>query len=442
MKIIHSEGMYRIFNDGIESFDQLPARSYRVGFSEQTGFYLTNADDVKNTEKVYGDLNAKADKVFNAYKHSTRSIGVLMSGEKGIGKTMLARILCERANAMGLPVIIISFASNGIAQFLGSITQPAMILFDEFEKMFSRKDGDAGDQPEMLSLLDGLYNSKWLFCFTCNHISQISDYMLGRPGRIHYHFRFQNPAKSEIEAYLKDNIPEEKWDQIVEVVNYSNYARVNYDALRAIAFEFKMGGNFRDFIGDLNIETLYTSCECSTFIEFNDGSVVVGRNCTTDLVDGTDINHWSLGAWDNEIHSVLTRLITASIDEHDIRPNTEDNDGTYCIPADRLWKVNVGATSNRALTDDAKAMVDSGVKRVVLVPSGFTETADVLTRWERRVPVLKKVDVITPDGDRDTITILKTLAKSLVDRGYKTIDPLSQEHGPNFRSRPTAIVSA
>lgn len=424
MKIIHSEGMYRIFNDGIESFDQLPPRSYRVGFNDQTGFYLTNADDVKNIEKVYGDLNAKADKVFNAYEHSTRSIGVLMSGEKGIGKTMLARILCERANAMGLPVIIVSFARGGIAQFLGSITQPAMILFDEFEKMFSGRDGDAGDQPEMLSLLDGLYNSKWLFCFTCNHIGRISDYMLGRPGRIHYHFKFTNPSKNDIEAYLKDNIPEDKWDQIIEVVNYSNYARVNYDALRAIAFEFTMGGNFRDFIGDLNIETLYTSCECSTFIEFNDGSVVVGRNCTVDLVDGTDVHHWSIGAWDDDAHSDWTRVVSATIDERDIRPNIEDNDGTYYIPADRLWKVIVSVNCSRAFTDDVKAMVGSGVKRVVLVPVGFTETMDALAQWERRVPALKRVDVIDPDGDRQTITILKTLGKSLIDRGYKVVEPL------------------
>jgi hypothetical protein len=187
-----------------------------------------------------------------------------------------------------------------------------------------------------------------------------------------------------------------------------------------------MGGNFRDFIGDLNIETLYTSCDCSIFIEFNDGSVVVGRNCTVDLVDGTDVHHWYAGVWDDEVHSNWTKVVGIAIDEHDIRPNAEDNDGTYYIPADRLWKAKVTANCGRSLIDDAKAMVSSGVKRVVLVPDGFTETADALAKWEKRVPVLQRVDVIDPDGDRQSIVILKTLGKSLVDRGYRVVEPLSQ----------------
>lgn len=371
MKAIKSDGRYMIYSDGIETFDQLPPRAFRVMHSEQTGFFLVGADDIRNTEKVYGGLNQKADRVFNTYRMSTRSIGVLMSGTKGIGKTMMSRILCEKANEMGLPIIIVSFNKAGISDFLGKINQPALILFDEFEKMFSGLGHAAGDQPDFLSLLDGLYSSKWLFVFTCNHLEAISEYMLGRPGRVHYHFRFQMPTKQEIREYLEDNIPEDKYDQIPEVIAFARAATINYDALRAIAFEFKIGGDFRDFIKDLNIEQPNKRKNCNVYLEFNNGVIMFNGNKTVDLIGGTDQEEINMGGFSDADSSYGGgyKMIELTYDERNIRVSeADDEDGVFYIAPDKLSECEVdNACAGDAMNDEVRKCIKSGVKRIMFI---------------------------------------------------------------------------
>ena len=377
MKIIKSEGRYQVYSDGIESFNELPARSYHVMFNENIGFYLMHADDVKNTEKVYGDLHKKADKVFKAYEASTRSIGVLMSGKKGIGKTMMARIICERANQIGLPVIMVSFNKPGLAHFLGTITQPALVLFDEFEKMFSSRnfmssDGDsneAGGSPEMLSLLDGLYNSKWLFVFTCNRTYDMSSYLLGRPGRIHYHFKFSEPSEDEIREYLTDNIPADKHDQIPEVVAFSKYAEINYDALRAIAFEFNLGGDFREFISDINIDRKFVQTKSFVFLKFKTGLMVAGSGGTLNVFDGRDKHSWSLGGYkENSNFTGSKRLVELIFDEKWITADRDSNDGTFIIDPKYIHKCIARDASPTDMEKPVLEGIASGIDSVRIVP--------------------------------------------------------------------------
>ena len=46
-------------------------------------------------EKVYGIHPKKADKVFKAFTKFERNLGVILSGDKGIGKSLFARILAS-----------------------------------------------------------------------------------------------------------------------------------------------------------------------------------------------------------------------------------------------------------------------------------------------------------------------------------------------------------
>ena len=417
MKIIKSEGRYQVFTDGIETFDVLPPRSYHVMFDENRGFYLSSAEDVKNTEKVYGNLHKRVDKVFKAYEAATRSVGILMSGRKGIGKTMMARIICERANQMGLPVIMVSFNKPGLAHFLGTITQPALVLFDEFEKMFSsssimRSDGDdegAGGSPAMLSLLDGLYNSKWLFVFTCNHTHRISDYLMGRPGRIHYHFKFNEPNDDEIREYLTDNIPEDKYDQIQEVIAFSRYAEINYDALRAIAFEFKLGNDFRDFIGDLNIDRKFVSCKTYMFVTFKNGMVVAGCGGTINVYEGRDKHSWSLGGYREGSNTAESkRLVEFIFDEKHIVADRDSNDGSFIINPEYISKCIARDASPTEIEKPVIAAIGSGIESVRIIPD--TDEFDALIdEWKDKTVTYKEEE---KDGST-TRTILERYRRSV-----------------------------
>ena len=88
---------------------------------------------------------------------------------------------------------------------------------------------------------------------TCNELYKLNEYLINRPGRFHYHFRFEYPSANEIREYLTDKLQQEYQKEIDNVISFSNKISLNYDCLRAIATELNTGLTFCDAIKDLNI---------------------------------------------------------------------------------------------------------------------------------------------------------------------------------------------
>ena len=254
MKIIESGGQFNIYGgNSIMTYNELPANYYKVCFNENKGFWLELHPEMQLKEsKIYGSHNEKADKVLNSFDMFNRNLGVMISGNKGLGKSLFARLLSRKAIERGLPVIVVNFYAPGIMDYIDSIQQEVLVLFDEFDKTFEEK-SNFNPQHEVLNVLDGLCIGKKLFAFVCNDLSEISDYMLNRPGRIHYHFRFGYPTGEEMREYLKDKLEPQYHNQINDIVRFSHMVKINYDCLRAIAFELNNGYGFKESINDLNI---------------------------------------------------------------------------------------------------------------------------------------------------------------------------------------------
>lgn len=70
-------------------------------------------------------------------------------------------------------MIIVDCPIPGISNFLSSIEQEVVIIFDEFEKTFARND-DGDPQVELLSLFDGVDDGKKLFVITCNDTKRLT----------------------------------------------------------------------------------------------------------------------------------------------------------------------------------------------------------------------------------------------------------------------------
>lgn len=258
MKAINSGNRYDLYDNSIKTYDQLPARTYEVCFSPKMGFWLEGAETPEVSEKIYGSHLQKVDKVFKSFNYFTRNMGVILSGRKGIGKSLFAKILSNKAIDAGYPLIIVNTYYPGIADFIDSIEQEVVVLFDEFEKTFSKmkeNDGVAADpQTEMLTLFDGLSSGKKLFIVTCNELRQLNDFLINRPGRFHYHFRFENPSPDEIKEYVKDHVTIDAYNEnINDILNFAGKVALNFDCLRAICFELTLGEKFKDAIKDLNI---------------------------------------------------------------------------------------------------------------------------------------------------------------------------------------------
>lgn len=285
MKIVNTGNTYRIYDDDLKTYNKLPAATYEVCFHKMMGFWLEKKDNIKLNEKVYGVHEAKADKILNSFKTTDRNLGVILSGNKGIGKSLTAKLMVEKAVKLGYPVILVNECFPGVANYISEIKQECVVLFDEFDKTFkiNKQDQNGGDQDEFLTLFDGLDQGKKLFIVTANKLSDLSDYLVNRPGRFHYHLRFNYPSVDEIREYLTDKLESQYYDQIEEVVKFSNMTDLNYDCLRAIAFELNMGTPFNDAIKDLNITNYENESRYDLTCILENGMKSVRKNVFIDM---------------------------------------------------------------------------------------------------------------------------------------------------------------
>lgn len=277
MKTIKIGKRYEIYDDAIETNDNLPAKSYNVRFSKMSGFYLEESSEIEIKEdKIYGVHLDKVYKVLSNFSKCNKNLGVILSGDKGIGKTLFAKILAKEAINQGVPLIIVDKYVPGIATYIESIEQSVMVLFDEFDKTFYNNADEEDPQETLLTLFDGLSSGKKLFVITCNEIRYLSDYFINRPGRFHYHFRFRYPTFHEIQKYLEDKLNEKYYGEIEKVIMFAAKVDINYDCLRAIAFELNSGLSFKDAIKDLNIINIEEYCYDLT-LHFDDGAAIVAE---------------------------------------------------------------------------------------------------------------------------------------------------------------------
>jgi hypothetical protein len=157
----------------------------------------------------------------------------MLTGEKGSGKTLLAKMLAVTAADAGVPTIVINepWCGEGFNAFMQMIEQPTVILFDEFEKVY-----DKDDQEKMLTLLDGVYPSKKLFVLTCNDKWRIDSHMRNRPGRIFYSLDFKGLEQDFIIEYCEDNLNNKTHIQGVCRVA-AMFDQFNFDMLKALVEE-------------------------------------------------------------------------------------------------------------------------------------------------------------------------------------------------------------
>lgn len=321
MKAIKIGTKVEIYNDTVMTYDELPARSYIVRFEKMTGFYLDEYADIQVKEdKIYGDHMVKVQKVLRAYDRFERNLGVILSGCKGIGKSMFAKLLSVEAAKMNIPIIVVDQYIPGIASYLEAIDQSIMVLFDEFDKTFGDvrpSEGEIEPQAALLSLFDGISQGKKLFVITCNDIRKLNDFFINRPGRFHYHFRFGYPSADEIRRYLYDKLGKAHYQEIEPIVAFSRRVDLNYDCLRAIVFEINSGESFRSAIEDLNIVNLSQEHYDLT-IFFENGSPMYVRNRNIDFFNDEEI---SICFAADDYNEILTVKFWIEDSEYNVKNN-------------------------------------------------------------------------------------------------------------------------
>lgn len=211
--------------ESVES--KLPMGTYNLVYIPLMGFRLQQVEDFKVPDKIYGDMSI-IDRSITVYKHRERNFGILLSGLRGAGKSLLMKKL---AIELHQPVIILNDSfeqqSDELIKFL---MDPALgdctILFDEFEKKFRT------DDVTPLTLLDGPYNTHHFFILTVNN-TRINENLTNRPGRIYYHLTYSGLDDNTIREVGEDRLNNKEW--VNELVNCCEDIRnLSFDMLISI----------------------------------------------------------------------------------------------------------------------------------------------------------------------------------------------------------------
>lgn len=307
---IRSGNTFKVFpGNALDIQGSLPAGNYTVRFNPMEGFSLEEVEPFRMPGKVYGDCLRNADRIVNTFMSRDGNTGVLLTGEKGSGKTLLARQIAIQS---GLPVIIINSDHSGdnFNSFLSSITQPCIVFLDEFEKTYNRE-----SQEKILTLLDGTYQSRKLFLLTSNDKYRIDNNMKNRPGRIFYLIEFGGLEEEFIIEYCQDNLKDQSY--VPDVVRVSRLFDIfNFDLLTAIVEESnRYGENPKDLLGLLNAKPEYGGdISYSAVVKILDTTVPPGSTSSSTYelnptIDDFEPEVWFAVSKDNQNHGDIERVL-------------------------------------------------------------------------------------------------------------------------------------
>lgn len=243
-------------NNAMDIQDKLPVGNYTVKVDAHGGIFLDQVDSFNLPSKLYGNTTKHTERILNSFFDRPNSTGVMLNGEKGSGKTLLAKNLSVRGSELGLPTIIINQPLYGdeFNTFIQNIDQPAIVMFDEFEKIYDEK-----EQERVLTLLDGVYPSKKMFIITCNDKYRVDTNMKNRPGRIYYLIDFHGLDVDFIREYCNDVLTEVNKGHVNSIVNLSTiFSAFNFDMLKAMCEEVnRYNESPQEVIKLLNVKAEY-----------------------------------------------------------------------------------------------------------------------------------------------------------------------------------------
>ena len=228
--------------DDLKLSKEVPIGVWKLSCAQYVGFYLEETEIKLSHGKIYGDAQDIADHIAEAFEKNdpNKNLGVLFSGEKGLGKTLTTRLILEKFYDKK-PIIIISEYINGMADFISKF-KGCVILMDEFEK-FTGGNTDSEDensltkQESLLSIFDGNTGcSGNLFLLTVNNTYKLNENLKSRPGRMRYHYKFTSENATVVRNYCNDNLNnKEIIEDVVETLGSAGF--VSMDILSSFVDE-------------------------------------------------------------------------------------------------------------------------------------------------------------------------------------------------------------
>ena len=221
----------------------------------------------------------------------------MLSGIKGTGKTVMAKVIAEKSN---LPIFVVdeNFPTHMINDFFRRFSTPVAVIFDEVDKHW--------DTEDLLGWLDGVQtNAKKLVLFTCNNEERVNCYLKDRCSRVRYSRHFEpNDNARFLKEILKDKgIEENSIDSIYKFI-VSNFNLLSIDNILSFIDEKLMFPEISnaDLLKDLNITT-----KEEEIVEYDSN-----EDYEDDNDDNDDDDMWDDDDYEDETERFIVNLKTAA----------------------------------------------------------------------------------------------------------------------------------
>lgn len=219
--------------------------------------FLLRDGELTLPKKIYGGTGLE-ERILKSFNSSNKSVGVLLEGLKGSGKTLFSKVLAKKS---GLPIIIVDeeYPVQRAVEFFAKIEQPICLLFDELEKntYFWRTD-------KLLKLLDGVQpGPKKLTIMTCNSIDDLDDNLKDRCSRIRYYIHYDGLSLSSIQEIVNDVVENESNKNGLADKIFNSVKTKSYDNIISICKEINIFPDmlFEDIMSIMNIDGNYNSIQ-------------------------------------------------------------------------------------------------------------------------------------------------------------------------------------
>ena len=158
--------------------------------------------------------------------------------------TLCTKEICIKALERDIPTIVIGqdYAGPSLNTWLQNIDQPCVIFIDEFEKVYA----DQKKRDQLLTLLDGAYNSHKLFLLTMNAAlnNEKFPYFFNRPGRVYYNIAFEPITQEVIKEYCEDHLIDKT--KVSEILSFTNrFSAFTIDILTILVKELNSNPTFK-----------------------------------------------------------------------------------------------------------------------------------------------------------------------------------------------------